>query len=65
MGWTVGVGVEHKLGAGLVLGLEYDYYDLGKHSFAGSVNGLTQYYSSSVGMTSQAALARLSYKFGP
>jgi outer membrane immunogenic protein len=59
-GWTVGGGVEYLLAQNLVLGIEYNYIDLGKATyFLGDSDDRVVN-----DVTTHAVMGRLSYKFG-
>jgi outer membrane immunogenic protein len=65
LGWTVGAGVEYALTTNWILGVEYNYYDLGTQRNGGTYTSpfaATIQYDSDV--TVSSVLARLSYKFG-
>ena len=63
IGWTIGGGIEYAWGSWLV-GVEYNYYDLGDEKYGGfGVGGATQ-WAYKTDLTVSTALARLSYKFG-
>ncbi|NJL08953.1 MAG: porin family protein [Methylacidiphilales bacterium] len=59
IGWTVGLGVDYALTPNWILGLEYNYIDLGDQHYGG-IAGLD--YKDDI--TVSTVLARLSYKFG-
>jgi outer membrane immunogenic protein len=68
VGWTVGGGIEHVWTPNWVIGIEYNYVDLGREKYGGhrTVSGVNQAgYESTVGLNFSSVLARLSYKFGP
>lgn len=60
-GWTIGGGAEFKLKPNLVLGVEYNYYDLGSENIVSTVDPTADY---DYDVTVQAVTARLSYRFG-
>jgi outer membrane immunogenic protein len=65
VGWTAGAGVEHALTPNWIVGVEYNYVDLGTEQYGGiaTLNGAAaargQY---DLGLTYHTVLARLSYK---
>ncbi|NJO54764.1 MAG: porin family protein [Bacteroidales bacterium] len=59
IGWTVGIGVDYALTPNWILGLEYNYVDLGDQHYGG-IDDLD--YKADI--TVSTVLARLSYKFG-
>ncbi len=63
-GWTVGGGLEYGLTRNWILGIEYNYIDLGTKSYnvAGSAAGV---YTFDVKPRIHEVLARVSYKFWP
>ena len=68
VGWTAGLGVDYAITKNLMLGVEYNYYDLGSERYGGlaGISGgpplLAVDYTVDVRFSS--VLARLSYKFG-
>lgn len=65
VGWTAGAGVEHALTPNWIVGLEYNYVDLGTEQYGGvaTQNGaLAARGQYDVGLTYHTVLARLSYK---
>ncbi len=64
IGWTAGAGVEYALTPNWIVGLEYNYYDLGsQHYGVRSAPGLFgQRGAYDVDLTYSTVLARLSYK---
>ncbi len=65
IGWTFGVGADYALTDHWLVGLAYDYYDLGKIQYGGVVTPDTEYATSyEVHPVLRTATARLSYKFG-
>jgi outer membrane immunogenic protein len=65
VGWTIGGGIEHALTPNWILGIEYDYYDLGTQHYGGIGSppgqGVANY---DVRVKFGAVLGRLSYKLG-
>jgi outer membrane immunogenic protein len=67
LGWTAGAGIEYAMWERWVLGLEYNYYDLGSERFGGSARQAgvpTDYGDYNVGVKASSVLARLSYRGG-
>lgn len=65
VGWTVGAGVAYALTYNWILGLEYNYADLGDARYTQpGIFPATRALDSTVDVTVQSAMARLSYKFG-
>ena len=69
VGWIIGAGAEFAWAPGWILGVEYNYYDLGKQHYGGPgvsggvpVPALGVDYD--IDLTFSTVLARLSYKFG-
>ena len=62
-GWTVGGGIEHLVTQNLVLGLEYNYVDLGKAAYR-TLDSQGQVFFVDNDVTAHALMGRLSYKFG-
>jgi opacity protein-like surface antigen len=64
LGWTAGIGLDYATADNWVLGVEYDYYDLGKSKYGGQVEPDTTwplaYY---IHPTFSSVLVRLSYRF--
>jgi outer membrane immunogenic protein len=67
VGWTVGAGIEYAMARNWVVGIEYNYLDLGRQLHGGMAisNGvpltLVDY---DLDLTVSTVLARLSYRFG-
>jgi outer membrane immunogenic protein len=62
-GWILGAGVEFMLAPNWILGVEYNYMDLGDARHEGlQTNGLLT--RTDIDATVQTIVARLSYKFG-
>ena len=67
LGWTAGAGVEYAMSNRWVVGLEYNYYDLGSERFGGSARQAgvpTDYGDYNVGVKASSVLARVSYRGG-
>lgn len=68
IGWTIGGGIEYAIATNWVLGVEYNYYDLGlAHITSPSISFGGGSFSAGfhrVELTVQSVLARASYKFG-
>ena len=65
LGWTVGAGADYALTDHWILGLEYDYVDLGKFQYGGETTPDAWWPASyEVHPILRTATARLSYKFG-
>jgi outer membrane immunogenic protein len=65
VGWTAGAGVEHAFTPNWIVGLEYNYVDLGTEQYGGGAtqNGaLAARGQYNVDLTYHTVLARLSYK---
>ncbi|BAR97936.1 structural elements [Blastochloris viridis] len=63
VGWTAGVGLEYALAPNWILGVEYNYVDLGDQRYGGAVaTGIAADLKQDV--TVSTVLGRLSYKFG-
>ena len=65
VGWTAGAGVEHAFTPNWIVGLEYNYVDLGTEQYGGiaTQNGaLAARGQYDVSLTYHTVLARLSYK---
>ena len=62
-GWTIGTGLEYGLTPNWIIGVEYNYIDLGTANY--EVGGSSGSYAFDVRTRIQTVLARLSYKFGP
>jgi outer membrane immunogenic protein len=60
-GWTVGGGLEYGITPNWIVGVEYDYMNLGTHSY--EVGGGAGLYTFDVKTQIHQAVARLSYKF--
>jgi outer membrane immunogenic protein len=66
VGWIAGVGFEYAATRNWVLGLEYDYVDLGTENYAGfgpTSTGISRFFSEDVKMNYSEVLGRVSYKF--
>jgi outer membrane immunogenic protein len=65
-GWTVGGGIEYLLTRNLVLGVEYNYIDLGEAAYRTTIQNDTFHSPFRVDndVTAHAVMGRLSYKFG-
>lgn len=61
-GWTVGGGVEYGLTPNWILGIEYNYIDLGTKNYQVSGSAATS-YAFDVETRIHEVLARISYKF--
>lgn len=64
IGWTFGAGWEFLCGRGLVLGLEYNYVNLGLSDRNGHFPDLKPFTYSGPDSDLHTLVARLSYKFG-
>ena len=62
-GWTLGGGLEYGFTPNWIIGVEYNYIDLGTANY--EVGGNSGSYAFDVRTRIQTVLARLSYKFGP
>jgi outer membrane immunogenic protein len=65
VGWIAGVGVEYAAAGNWVLGLEYDYVDLGTKNYAGfgsTSTGRSRFFSEDVNLNASEVLGRISYK---
>ncbi|BBF91825.1 outer membrane protein [Blastochloris tepida] len=62
IGWTLGLGAEYALAPNWILGLEYNYIDLGDERYGGGVASSFADYTADIAFST--VLARLSYKFG-
>jgi outer membrane immunogenic protein len=60
IGWTAGVGLEYALTPNWILGVEYNYVDLGDQRYGGAPT----FVDYKADITLSTVLARLSYKFG-
>lgn len=63
-GWTIGAGLEYALSPNWIVGVEYDYYDLGSKNMTGVYTGAPVDFSQSIDPKFSAVMARISYKFG-
>jgi outer membrane immunogenic protein len=64
-GWTIGAGLEVLCSPGFVLGLEYDYINLGIGHREGMLAEEESFTYSRFDDNIHMVVARLSYKFGP
>jgi outer membrane immunogenic protein len=65
VGWTVGAGVAYALTPNWILGLEYDYYNLGTENYGGQTAPSTLWNLAYTLQPQFSAMrARISYKFG-
>ena len=65
LGWTVGGGVEYAWTNNIIVGVDYNYYDLGSRTYGGeTVPNTTWPVQYSLHPTFSTVLARISYKFG-
>lgn len=63
-GWTVGVGLDYAAWQNLVLGVEYDHFDLGYGAFTTTgVLGRTYIVTNPSRLTIEQVVGRLTYKF--
>ena len=63
IGWTIGAGIEYAW-RNWIVGLEYNYYDLGRQHYGGEVSPNTTWpLDYTVHPTFSTVLARVSYKF--
>ena len=62
-GWTIGTGLEYGLTPNWIIGVEYNYVDLGSANY--EVGGSSGSYAFDVKTRIQEVLGRVSYKFGP
>lgn len=63
-GWTVGVGLDYAVWQNLVLGVEYDHFDLGYGAFTTvGVLGSTYIVTNPSRLTIEQVVGRLTYKF--
>jgi outer membrane immunogenic protein len=65
-GWTAGVGLEYAWTPNWILGVEYDFIDLGTQNFAGigvRTDGAGRFFSENVQLNYSEILGRISYKF--
>jgi len=64
IGWTIGAGIEYAW-RNWIVGLEYNYYDLGRQHYGGEVSPNTTWpLDYTVHPTFSTVLARVSYKWG-
>jgi outer membrane immunogenic protein len=66
VGWIAGVGFEYAATQNWVLGLEYDYVDLGTRNYTGyglTSTGKSRFFSEDVKMNYSEVVGRVSYKF--
>jgi outer membrane immunogenic protein len=66
IGWTVGTGFEWMFAPGWIVGVEYNFVDLGRdlHSGIGSGGTDVGFFSEDHRLTINEVLGRVSYKFG-
>lgn len=63
-GWTLGVGLDYAVWRNLVLGVEYDHFDLGYNAFSTvGVLGGTYTVANPSRLTIEQLVGRLTYKF--
>jgi outer membrane immunogenic protein len=63
-GWTLGVGLDYAVWQNLVLGVEYDHFDLGYNAFSTvGVLGATYTVANPSRLTIEQLVGRLTYKF--
>jgi outer membrane immunogenic protein len=65
VGWTAGIGAEYALTHNWIVGIEYDYVDLGTESYAGNgttSTGASRFFSENVKLNYSEVLGRISYK---
>jgi outer membrane immunogenic protein len=63
-GWTVGVGLDYAAWQNLVVGIEYDHFDLGYGAFATTgVLGNAYFVTNPSRLTIEQVVGRLTYKF--
>jgi outer membrane immunogenic protein len=64
-GWTVGGGVDYALSPNMILGVEYDHFDLNYKPFVAPVSngGTPLIVTNTSRLTIDQVVARLSYKF--
>ena len=62
-GWTAGTGLEYGITPNWIVGVEYDYFNLGTASY--EVGGSGGSYAFDVQPRFHQVVGRLSYKFGP
>jgi outer membrane immunogenic protein len=66
VGWTAGGGIEYALNSNLILGVEYDYLNLGTQNYAGfgtTTTGGSRFFGEDVKLNYSEVLGRISYKF--
>jgi len=64
-GWTVGAGLDYAVWQNLVLGLEYDHFDLGyEGSSTAGILGGTYRVTNTSRLTMDQVVGRVTYKFG-
>jgi outer membrane immunogenic protein len=68
LGWTAGIGVEYALGGNWIVGIEYNFHQLGAQPYGGSgvprnAGGLG-FVEYGLDLQFSTALARLSYRLG-
>ena len=64
VGWTAGIGIEYAWMPNWVVGLEYNYYDLGEQRYGPIRGGVVLRDNYGVDLKFSTVLARMSYKFG-
>ena len=64
-GWTVGGGIDYAVWQNLILGIEYDHFDLNYDAFVApfSLGGAPLVVTNTSRLTVDQVVARLSYKF--
>lgn len=63
-GWTVGAGFEYAVTPNWIVGVEYDYVNLGKSTWSGNDTPSGTFETFTDKLTVNAVLGRVSYKFG-
>jgi outer membrane immunogenic protein len=64
IGWTMGTGIEYLFCKNWIIGLEYNYYDLGTQRYGGEAAPTTTFpVDYTVHPSFNTVLARMSYKF--
>ena len=62
-GWTVGAGIDYAVWQNLILGVEYDHFDLDYSSFTTPEGPVTDIVANTSRLKIDQVVARLSYKF--